>query len=112
MPVIPGRKAPADYDRICTGSVIWWNASSTRSSNSPRWTPDTWASCISPPLLATVKCQQNLALARTNEGSEPVRLMLTWWRAEVDVCGILGWSASRNASPSAAGTETDLQSDL
>ena len=53
-----------------------------------------------------------IALARTNEGSEPVRLMLTWWRAEVDVCGILGWSASRNASPSAAGTETDLQSDL
>ena len=32
MPVIPprsNRKEPADYD-ICTGSAIWWNASSTR----------------------------------------------------------------------------------
>ena len=66
MPVIPprsNRKEPADYDRpptmtgICTGSAIWWNASSTRSStiagSSPglrSWTPDTWASCTSPPL--------------------------------------------------------------
>ena len=44
--------------------------------------------------------------------SEPARLTLVWWRAEVDVCGILGWSASRDANPSAAGTETNLQSDL
>ena len=60
MPVIPprsNRKAPPTMTGICTGSVIWWNASSTRSSTiagySPglrSWTPDTWASCISPPL--------------------------------------------------------------
>ena len=53
-----------------------------------------------------------MTLWRTNRGSEPARSMLTWWRAEVDVCGILGWSASRNTSLSSAGTETDLQSDL
>ena len=53
-----------------------------------------------------------MTIWRTNRGSEPARSMLTWWRAEVDVCGILGWSASRNTSLSSAGTETDLQSDL
>ena len=44
---------PPTMTGICTGSVIWWNASSTRSSTiagySPglrSWTPDTWASCI------------------------------------------------------------------
>ena len=53
MPVIP----PRSMTGICTGSVIWSNASSTRSStiagSSPglrSWTPDTWASCTSPPL--------------------------------------------------------------
>ena len=49
---------------------------------------------------------------RTNEGSEPARLMLVCWRAEVDVCGILDWSVLRNASRSAAGMETDLQPEL
>ena len=53
-----------------------------------------------------------MTLWRTNEGSEPARLMLVCWRAEVDVCGILDWSVSRNASPSAAGMETDLQPEL
>lgn len=46
------------------------------------------------------------------EDIEPAWLMLVCWRAEVDVCGILDWSVSRNASPSAAGMETDLQPEL
>ena len=66
MPVIPPRwrfrpartaRHPPTMTGIGTGSAIWWNASSTRSSTiagySPglrSWTPDTWASCISPPL--------------------------------------------------------------
>ena len=40
MPVIPprsNRKAPADW--ACTGSAIWWNASSTRSSTMPDLLP-------------------------------------------------------------------------
>ena len=53
-----------------------------------------------------------MTLARTMEDIEPARLMLVCWRAEVDVCGILDWSVSRNASPSAAGMETDLQPEL
>ena len=60
IPVIPprsNRKAPADYDRHLYRERHLVNASSTRRStiagSSPglrSWTPDTWASCTSPPL--------------------------------------------------------------
>ena len=72
---------------IGTGSAIWSNASLTRSSTiagySPglrSWTPDTWASCISPPLSAgygEMSTEPSLSWRRSGvgdgrEGDRPV----------------------------------------